>query len=298
MNNLTPHIIAKNFVDGRNELLSLTEQAKVLGISRGSLYYLPKPIDSQTLSLLERADIIHTDWPVYGARKMAKSLERETGLTVGRKRARTLMEMLGIEAIYPKPNLSKNNLPHPIYPYLLKGLSIDRPNQVWGTDITYIKMHGGFLYLVAFLDWYSRFVVGWKLSTSLDVTFVLEAAREAILNFGDPEITNCDQGVQFTSQDFIKVWDPEITRISMDHRGRCFDNIFTERLWRDVKYEEVYLKDYQSVWQADREISTYLNRHNFERLHEALDYQTPAEVYFNKPTMIDTMRQRKGESVV
>lgn len=205
------------------------------------------------------------------------------------------MEILGIEAIYPKPNLSKNNLPHPIYPYLLSGLNISKPNQVWGADITYIKMHGGFLYLVAFLDWYSRFVVGWKLSTSLETTFVIQAAKEAMLRYGNPNIANVDQGVQFTAQEFISLWNPETTQISMDHRGRCFDNIFTERLWRDVKYEEVYLKDYQTVWEADRNISSYLDRHNFERLHESLGYKTPAEVYFSKT---DTMRQQEGGSVV
>lgn len=166
MNNLTPHMIANQFIDPELKELTIKDQVNLLGISRSSAYYLLKPVGPLTLDLLNRADRIHTDWPVYGARKIAKQLERETGLRIGRKRARSLMEVLGIEAIYPKPNLSKNNLPHPIYPYLLKGLSIERPNQVWGADITYIKMQGGFLYLTAFIDWYSRFIVGWQLSTT------------------------------------------------------------------------------------------------------------------------------------
>lgn len=304
MNNLTPHTIAQKFVDPGFELLSLTEQVKLLGISRGSLYYQPQPVGLQTLDILNRIDKIHTDWPTFGARKIAAQLTREfraqgnLEFSIGRKHVRTLMERMGIEAIYPKPNLSKNNLSHPVYPYLLSGLTITRPNQVWGADITYIKMHGGFLYLVAFIDWYSRFIVGFKLSTSLEAEFVLEAAEEARLTYGDPGITNVDQGVQFTSNDFINLWDKELTQISMDHKGRCFDNIFTERFWRSLKYEEVYLKDYQSVHEAKRSISDYINRYNFDRIHEALGYKTPAEIYFNKTNLDNTMSQMKGGSFV
>ena len=304
MNNLTPHLIAQKFVDPNFELLSLTDQAKLLGISRGSLYYQPNPVDEKTLDLMNKIDRIHTDWPVYGARKIAAQLIREfqaegnLEFNIGRKLTRTLMEQMGIEAIYPKPNLSKNNLPHPIYPYLLSGLKITSPNQVWGADITYIKMQGGFLYLAAFIDWYSRLIVGWKLSTSLEAEFVLEAAKEAILTYGDPQITNVDQGVQFTSNDFINLWDQTRTQISMDHKGRCFDNIFTERFWRTFKYEEVYLKDYQSIHEAKRSISDYINRYNFDRIHEALGYKTPAEIYFNRTDLGNTMRQVKGGSFV
>lgn len=295
MNNVTPHMIATGFIDPTYERLSLTKQAELLGISRGSLYYEPVPIDRKTLDLMNRVDKIHTDWPVYGARKIAKQIikdnkrereeARKIGLVVpeeiiiGRKRARTLMQEMGIEAVYQKPHLSRNNTPHPVYPYLLTGVTASFPNHIWGADITYIKMHGGFLYLVAFLDWYSRFVVGWKLSTTLETEFVLEAANEA-LEIGIPTITNVDQGVQFTSEDFIGLWNPESTKISMDHRGRCFDNIFTERLWRSFKYEEVYLKDYMTIMEARKSIDTYFQKYNYERLHEALDYKTPAEVYF------------------
>jgi len=281
MNHLTPHIIATDFVDPTYEKLSLTKQAEVLGISRRSLYYDPKPVDPQTLDLMHRIDKIHTDWPTYGARTIAAQLRRDTGLIVGRKRTRTLMEEMGIAAIYQKPHLSKNNAAHPVFPYLLKNVKIIRPNQVWGTDITYIRLHGGFVYLVAYLDWYSRYVVSWKLSTSLDQSFVLEAAQEA-LEIGIPEIINGDQGVQFTSHEYIGLWDQEKTKISMDHKGRCFDNIFTERFWRTLKYDEVYLKDYQTVWDAKENIGDFIQRYNTIRLHESLGYKTPAEFYFGK----------------
>lgn len=288
-------MITTGFIDPKYEMLSLTKQAELLGISRGSLYYEPVSIDPRTLDLMNRIDKIHTDWPVYGARKIAKQIskdnrkEREEAIKkglvppeeiiIGRKKARTLMQEMGIEAVYQKPHLSRNNKPHPTYPYLLQGVKASYPNHIWGADITYIKMHGGFLYLVAFLDWYSRFVVGWKVSTTLETRFVLEAASEA-LSIGTPNITNVDQGVQFTDEDFIGLWDQERTKISMDHRGRCFDNIFTERLWRSFKYEEVYLKDYITIMEARNSIDTYFQKYNYERLHEALDYKTPAEVYF------------------
>ncbi len=279
MNNLTAHTIAKKFITSDFPGLTLQDQAQLLGISRSSLYYDLRPVDSQTLTLMNRIDKIHTDWPTYGTRRIAAQLERETGFEIGRKRVRSLMEEMGIAAIYQKPHLSINNTSHPVFPYLLKGVTANHPNHIWGTDITYIRLHGGYVYLVAFLDWYSRFVVGWKLSTTLETEFVLDAAREA-LSFGIPEIMNTDQGVQFTDHDFIEVWDQDRTKISMDHKGRCFDNIFTERFWRTLKYDEVYLKDYQSVWDAERNINDFIHRYNHERLHESLNYKTPAEFYF------------------
>lgn len=275
-------MIGAKYIDPLYPGLSLTQQAKLLGISRGSLYYTPIPVDPMTLDLMNRIDKIHTDWPVYGARKIAEQLKRDTGIPIGRKQARRLMENMGIEAIYPRPRLSQNNKEHPVFPYLLKGLVINRPNQVWGADITYIRMHGGFLYLVAFLDWYSRFVVGWKLSTTLETEFVLEAAREAQIMYGQPEITNVDQGVQFTDNDFIGLWDKERTKISMDHKGRCFDNIFTERFWRTLKYYEVYLKGYQTIRDAKENIGDFMKKYNNEYLHESLKYHTPAEIYYAK----------------
>ena len=192
------------------------------------------------------------------------------------------MREMGIEAIYQKPNLSLNNTPHPIYPYLLKGVVADHPNHIWSTDITYIRMHQGFLYLTVYLDWFSRFVLAWELSTTLDNSFVIEAAKEAIQNFGLPEIENSDQGVQFTSQDYLNIWIANKVQISMDSRGRAMDNIFTERLWRSLKYEDVYLKDYATVLEARENIGDYFKFYNYERKHQSLNYKTPAEIYFKK----------------
>ena len=295
MNNLTPHTISEKYIDRNFSRLSLTEQAELLGISRTSLYYTPLPVDPKTIDLMKRIDKIHTKTPFYGARKIAKrvrlDIKAETegalkeGLPLpfiyypGRQWVGSLMETMAIEAIYPKPHLSQNNKPHPIYPYLLNGLAITKPNQVWGADITYIPLLGGYCYLVVFLDWYSRFVVGWKLSTTLQTEFVLDAALEAIRRFGFPEIINVDQGVQFTDGLFISLWDPKSTRISVDHRGRCFDNIFTERFWRTLKYFEVYLKDYQSVWDAEKQIGDFIEFYNNEYLHQALGYKIPGNVY-------------------
>lgn len=280
MKGLTPHMIAADFIETTCPDLSILNQARILGISRSSVYYLPVEPDVQTLDLMHRIDKIHTDWPVYGARKIAAQLARDTGLQVGRKRARTLMEQMAISAIYPKPNLSANNLAHPVFPYLLTNVQINRPNHVWGVDITYIKMHGGFVYLVAFMDWYSRFVVAWKLSSTLEAQFCLEAAQSALL-VATPTIINTDQGVQFTGLDFTGLWDQKSTQISMDHRGRCFDNIFTERFWRTLKYEEVYLKDYMTVAEAKQSIGQYIESYNWKRLHQSLGYRTPAELYFS-----------------
>ncbi len=279
MNQSTPNMIATQFIDPSYGTLSLTEQTNLLGISRGSLYYEPVLIDPETLDLMHRIDKIHTDWPTYGTMTIAAQLRKETDLAIGRKRVRTLLEEMGIAAIYQKPNLSKNMTAHPVFPYLLKGVKIIKPNHVWGTDITYIRLHGGFVYLVAFLDWYSRYIVSWKLSTTLEQAFVLAAAQEA-LRIAIPEIINGDQGVQFTSHEYIGLWNPERTKISMDHKGRCFDNIFTERFWRTLKYDEVYLKDYQTVREAESNIGDFIYRYNNIRLHASLGYKTPAEVYF------------------
>lgn len=291
MNNLTPHQIAQKFIDPRFVSLTTKDQASLLGISRSSVYYQLQPVDEETLDLMNRIDKLHTDFPFYGARKISKQitqdLELVSGLVVGRKRVRSLMERMGIEAIFQKPHLSENPLPHPIYPYLLSQVLISYPNQVWGVDITYIKLTKGFVYLVAVIDWYSRFVLSWRLSTSLEVDFVIEAVTEAISIYGNPEIVNVDQGVQFTSQEFIALWNKEKTKISMDHRGRCFDNIFTERFWRSLKYEEVYLKDYQSIREAELSIDAYIHLYNFKRLHQALEYLTPSQVYFGKTLLQD-----------
>lgn len=247
------------------------------------MYYHPAPVDPEDLLIMGRIDEIYTDMPYYGVMRMTNQLRRD-GYGVNEKRIRRLMRNMGLEALYPKPNLSKNTNQHPVYPYLLRGITANHPNHIWGTDITYIKMRQGFLYLVAFLDWYSRYVVSWKLSTMLATDFVLEAAHEA-LTVGTPEITNSDQGVQFTSGEYLSLWDANKTKISMDGRGRAMDNIFTERLWRSVKYEEVYLSNYDSVLDAKDGLTRYFNTYNFRRLHQAHNYKTPAEVYFSKKGM-------------
>lgn len=232
------------------------------------------------LKVMERIDEVFTKRPFYGSRRITKQLRSE-GFKVNRKRVKRLMGVMGIEAIYPKPNLSLNGKPHPVFPYLLKGLDIKRPNQVWGIDITYIRLAGGFVYLVAVIDWYSRFVIDWEVSISLDKEFVLDCLKRAFLK-AKPEILNSDQGVQMTSEDYISLVTGNGVQISMDHRGRCFDNIFTERLWRSVKYEEVYLKEYSSPRDAILNLREYFNFYNYERMHQSLEDLTPAEVYFGQ----------------
>lgn len=219
-------------------------------------------------------DKIYTAHPFYGSRRIA----RELG--VNRKQVQRLMREMGIEAIYPRPNLSQNSLPHPIYPYILKGVKPMYSNNIWGTDITYIRMNKGFLYLVAYLDWFSRFVLSWKLSTTLEIEFVLEAAKEALANYGKPDIENSDQGIQYTNVQYVNIWKAHDVQISMDGRGRAMDNIFTERFWRSLKYEEVYLKSYETVFEAKENIASYMQFYNYEREHQSHNYKTPAEIYF------------------
>ena len=225
---------------------------------------------------MNNIDELYTKRPFYGSRKIAKDLG------YNRKRIQRLMREMGIEAIYQKPNLSLNNLPHPIYPYLLKGVTALYPNHIWGTDITYIRMHHGFLYLTAYLDWYSRFVLSWRLSTTLEIEFVLDAAEEALRLYKAQDIENSDQGVHYTSEQHIQLFTRCGTKVSMDGKGRALDNIFTERLWRSVKYEEVYLKDYATVLEAKENIGDYFNFYNYERKHQSHNYKTPAEIYFGK----------------
>lgn len=229
---------------------------------------------------MKRIDAIYTELPYYGIRRMTAELNG-LHIRVNHKHVARLMREMGIEAIYPKPNLSKNANQHPIYPYLLHNVVARYPNHIWGTDITYIRMREGFVYLVAFMDWYSRYVVSWRLSTMLTTHFVVEAAREA-LAIATPTIINSDQGVQFTSNDYLSLWNPETTNISMDGRGRCMDNIFTERLWRSVKYEEVYLNNYNSVLDAKDGLTRYFDIYDNRRLHQAHNYKTPADIYYQR----------------
>lgn len=263
-------------INKTSSILPLGIQTDLLGISRSSLYYQPKPVDPETLLLMNRIDELYTNRPFYGSRKIAQELG------YNRKRIQRLMRIMGIEAIYQKPNLSKNNILHPVYPYLLQGVTADHPNHIWGTDITYIRMQQGFVYLSAYLDWFSRFVLSWRLSTTLEIDFVLQAAQEALDRYDTPDIENSDQGSHFTSDQHIGLFASKGTLISMDSRGRAMDNIFTERLWRTVKYEEVYLKDYTTVLEARENIGNYFTFYNYERRHQSLGYKTPAEIYFER----------------
>jgi len=265
------------FIDWNHDALPVTTQAELLGVSRSCLYYEPvvDPCDDLLMRLI---DELYTKMPFYGSRKMAEHLQR-MGHGVGRRRVRRLMGEMGIEAIYPKPNLSKPRPEHLVYPYLLRGVSIDRADQVWASDVTYIRLAKGFVYLVAIMDWYSRYVLSWEVSTTMEADFCVRTLDKA-LAYGKPDIFNTDQGPQFTSKDFTKPLLDQAILISMDGRGRCMDNIFIERLWRSLKYDEVYPNDYQTVRDARRGIDRYFRLYNTERLHQSLGYMTPHEVYY------------------
>jgi len=271
-------------IDRKHEL-SATRQAKALGISRGSIYYLPRPVSAADLALMRRVDELHLDYPFAGSR-MLQGLLRGEGHKVGRLKVRNLMKRMGIEAIYRRPNTSKPAPGHKIYPYLFRTLPVTRPNQVWAMDITYIPMARGFVYLAAVVDWYSRRVLSWRLSITLETDFCIEAVNEALARHGKPDIFNTDQGSQFTSIDFIKVLKNATIAISMDGKGAWRDNVFVERLWRTIKYEEVYLHAYRDVPEARAGIGQYLGFYNTKRPHSSLDGQTPDQAYFNALTPI------------
>jgi putative transposase len=259
--------------------LSVREQCRLLDVPRSTVYYEPCGPKASAEALMRRLDEQYTATPFYGVERMTAVLRRE-GLVVGHNRVRRLLRWMGLEALYPKPRLSVPGGPeHRVPPYLLRGVRIERPNQVWSADITYIRLAHGFAYLVAVLDWFSRYVVSWSLSVTLDAWFCVEALREA-LRLARPEIFNTDQGSQFTSGEWIGELRKAGVAISMDGRGRAFDNIFTERLWRTVKYEDVYLKDYGVADEARRGLGNYFGFYNTDRPHEALGYRTPAEVHF------------------
>jgi putative transposase len=264
----------------RSHALPLSRQADELGISRGSLYYRSQPVPAADLTLMRRMDELHLEFPFAGSRMLRDLLQAE-GFTVGRLHAATLMKRMGIEALYRKPNTSKPASGHQIYPYLLRKLPVTRPNQVWAMDITYIPMARGFVYLAAVVDWFSRRVLAWRLSITLEAAFCIEAVEEALARYGQPEIFNTDQGSQFTSHDFTSVLLKNEIAISMDGKGAWRDNVFVERLWRSIKYEEVYLKAYDSVAQARASIGHYLNFYNGRRPHSSLDRSTPDQAYFD-----------------
>lgn len=271
----------RSLIEPDHARLSIFRQCELLGLNRSSWYYEPCGMSGDEEDLLRLIDAQYTRTPFYGVRRMAVYL-REQGHLVNQKRVRRLMRLMGIEAIYPKPKLSQRDEGHKVFPYLLRGFEIHRPDQVWASDITYIRMHRGFVYLVAIIDWYSRYVLAWSVSVTMDVHFCLEALEKA-LNLGKPGIFNTDQGSQFTSREFTGLLLGGGIRISMDGRGRVFDNIFIERLWRSVKYEEVYLKEYQDVLSCIEGLRAYFRFYNDERPHQALGYKTPKEVYRGRP---------------
>ena len=258
--------------------LSLSRQCRLLSISRSSVYYVAKGESAASLALMRRIDELYLKYPFYGSRQMARHLGRE-GETVGRHRVRRLMRLMGLEAIYRKPRTSDPHPEHRIYPYLLREMAIERANQVWCADITYIPMRRGFLYLVAIMDWASRHVLAWRLSNTLDSRFCVEALDEALGRYGAPEIFNTDQGSQFTSLAFTGVLQDHGIRISMDGRGRCIDNVFIERFWRSLKYEAVYLHELEDGFAAERVIDAWIGFYNTERPHSALAGRTPEEAY-------------------
>jgi putative transposase len=267
----------REMVDRRHPTLSTLRQCSLLAISRSSLYYRPRGPSQEDLALMKRIDRQYLATPFYGSRRMKVWLNRE-GHRVNRKRAQRLMRTMGLTAIYRRPRTSRPGPGHMVYPYLLSGMEINRPNQVWAADITYIPMAKGFLYLVAIMDWYSRHVVAWRLSNTLDADFCVEALGEALCK-GKPEVFNTDQGSQFTGDGFTGLLQRYGVRISMDGKGRYSDNIFVERLWRTVKYEEVYLKAYSGGREANAGINNYFRFYNTQRPHQALGYRTPAEVF-------------------
>jgi putative transposase len=259
--------------------LSLTRQAELLELSRASLYYRPVPVSDADLALMRRIDELHLELPFAGSR-LLRDLLRGEGHVIGRKHVRNLMRRMGIAAIYRRQNTSRRHPRHPVFPYLLRGLVIDRPNQVWATDITYIPMARGFVYLFAVIDVYSRKILAWRISNSLTADFCVEALEEAIARYGAPEIMNSDQGSQFTAANFVQALQHHRVRISMDGRGAWRDNVFVERLWKSIKYEEVYLHAYESVSEAKAGIARYVNFYNGRRPHRSLDRRTPDAVYF------------------
>lgn len=258
--------------------ISVSRQCALVGLNRSSYYYDGVGMSEEDVRLQRMIDEQYTETPFYGVPRMTEWLRRDKNEIINPKHVRRLMRLMGLEAIYPKPRLSQTGVGHRIYPYLLRGLNIERPNQVWSTDITYIRLAKGFVYLVAVLDWYSRYVVSWAVSVTLDTAFCLEALEEA-LRRSIPDIFNTDQGSQFTSDDFTGRLTAAGIRISMDGRGRAFDNIFVERLWRTVKYENVYLHDYADVPSLVEGLKRYFRFYNEVRRHQSLDYKTPAEVY-------------------
>lgn len=268
----------RGIVEKDHEDLSVRWQCELLALNRSSLYYERRGLSEEDQAILDEMDRIYLDFPYYGSRRMSRELRRR-GYTVGRQKTRRLMRILGVEAIYPRKRLSIPDKEHQVYPYLLRDAAIDRPDVAWAADVTYIRLKHGFVYLVAVMDIFSRYIVSWKISTTLETDFCCEALREA-LKSGRPEYFNTDQGPQFTSEEFTLILKERKIQISMDGKGRVIDNIFIERFWRTLKYEEVYTKCYESVEDCRRSIRSYIDRYNWVRLHQSLgEYDTPFEAY-------------------
>lgn len=295
----------RKLINKDDEVYSVRKQCSVLGINRSSWYYEPAPLSDLDKALMNILDEQYMETPFWGVRNMTTHL-RTLGYAIGKDHVRTLLRKLGLQAVFPKPNLSK---PHPenrIYPYLLRDLEVMRSNQVWCMDITYIRLSWGFAYLVAVVDWYSRFVLSWKLSNTLEANFCVEALQEAVAKHGTPDILNTDQGTQFTSQEFIGALTSHGISVSMDGRGRCMDNIFVERLWRTVKYENVYLKGYQTIPEARAGLAEYFEFYNNKRYHQSLDNKTPWQVYCQgliggiegRPSMTEAIHLNSAEELV
>jgi putative transposase len=265
-------------VEAKHPQLPITRQCKILEIARSTLYYRPKGESEKNLLLMRRIDEIYTECPFYGSRQMVRALARE-GETVNRKRVRRLLGLMGLEALCPKPNLSKPTPGHRVFPYLMRGIAVQRPNQAWCADITYIRLERGFTYLFAILDWHSRKVLSWELSNTLDAAFCVRALRQAIETYGPPEVMNTDQGCQFTGEAWLSVLEQHGVRISMDGRGRALDNVFVERLWRTVKHEEIYRREYESVAVLRQCLTAYFDFYNHRRPHSALGKLTPAQAH-------------------
>ena len=259
--------------------LSIRRQCELLGVNRSSLYYCPSPETEENLAIMKMIDKQYMNTPYFGSRKMSAWINRQDGYFVNRKRVQRLMKLMRLEAIYPKPNLSRPNSEHKIYPYLLKDMEIKYSNHVWSTDITYIPMKDGFMYLVAIIDWHSRYVLSWEISNTLETDFCIVALKKA-LKKSTPKIFNSDQGSQFTSGPYTSVLKDAGIKISMDGKGRCFDNIFIERLWRSLKYEDIYIKDYCNGYELIDGLRRYFKLYNYERPHQSLNYKMPAEVYY------------------
>ena len=269
----------------RDHKLPLSRQAALLRLGRSSLYYAPRPVPAADLAVMRRIDELHLNYPFAGAR-MLRDFLRAEGIDIGREKVAAMMRRMGIEAVYRRPNTSKPAPGHKIYPYLLRGMKIERPNQVWAMDITYIPMARGFVYLAAVVDWFSRRVLAWRLSITLEVEFCIEAVEEALVRYGTPEIFNTDQGSQFTSVAFTGLLKANGIAISMDGKAAWRDNVFVERLWRSVKYEEVYLHAYASVAEARAGLGRYLNFYNGGRPHSSLGARTPDQTYFTQAPLL------------